>query len=71
MLEADDPFGRYLAHLHDPAGESTAPRPFAWGQFLRIVVRPLRRFAVVHPNWTFEIVLAMQISTTLNPQSAP
>eukprot|EP00913_Durusdinium_trenchii_P026026 g24417.t1 len=20
----------YLAHLHDPAGESTAPRPFAW-----------------------------------------
>lgn len=22
---------RYLAHLHDTAGESTAPRPFAWG----------------------------------------
>ena len=27
-------FDRYLAHLHDPAGESTAPRPFAWGRSL-------------------------------------
>ena len=22
---------RYLAHLHDPVGETTAPRPFSWG----------------------------------------